>query len=137
MFIIFWDVLMVDQTSLSPQVKRSVTISNKMVYMSSLVISSYIILCTQYCVWYYNVQFSASLSLPERYIISSFLSNFYHFSWLRFTELILYLDHIMIYSVRFFVLKGWLVYQIYFFVYYERVCLVMTEIFQGTFQTRN
>ena len=137
MFIIFWDVLMVDQTSLSPQVKRSVTISNKMVYMSCLVISSYIILCTQYCVWYYNVPFSASLSLPERYIISSFLSNFYHFSWLRFTELILYLDHIMIYSVRFFVLKGWLVYQIYFFVYYERVCLVMTEIFQGTFQTRN
>ena len=137
MFIIFWDVLMVDQTSLSPQVKRSVTICNKMVYMSCLVISSYIILCTQYCVWYYNVPFSASLSLPERYIISSFLSNFYHFSWLRFTELILYLDHIMIYSVRFFVLKGWLVYQIYFFVYYERVCLVMTEMFQGTFQTRN
>ena len=137
MFIIFWDVLMVDQTSLSPQVKRSVNISNKMVYMSCLVISSYIILCTQYCVWYYNVRFSASLSLPERYIISSFLSNFYHFSWLRFTELILYLDHIMIYSVRFFVLKGWLVYQIYFFVYYERVCLVMTEMFQGTFQTRN
>ena len=133
MFIIFWDVLMVDQTSLSPQVKRSVTISNKVVYMSCLVISSYIILCTQYCVWYYNVPFSASLSLPERYIISSFLSNFYHFSWLRFTELILYLDHIMIYSVRYFVLKGWLVYQIHFFVYYERVCLVMTEIFQGTF----
>ena len=28
-FIIFWDILMVEQTFLSPQVKRSVIISNK------------------------------------------------------------------------------------------------------------
>ena len=28
-FIVFWDILMVEQTFLSPQVKRSVIISNK------------------------------------------------------------------------------------------------------------
>ena len=32
MFIIFWDLLMVEQIFLSPQVKRSVIISNKLVY---------------------------------------------------------------------------------------------------------
>ena len=31
LFVIFWDVLMVDQIFLSPEVKRSVIISNKLV----------------------------------------------------------------------------------------------------------
>ena len=36
MFIIFWDFLMVEAIFFSPQVKRSVIICNKLVYMSSL-----------------------------------------------------------------------------------------------------
>ena len=35
MFIVFWDILMFDQVSLSPQAKRSVIISQKLVYASS------------------------------------------------------------------------------------------------------
>ena len=36
MFIIFWDILMVEQIFLSPQVKRRVIISSKLVYTSYL-----------------------------------------------------------------------------------------------------
>ena len=33
-FIIFWDILMVDKIFLTPQIKRGVIISNKLVYKS-------------------------------------------------------------------------------------------------------
>ena len=36
MFIIFWDFLMVQQIFLSPQVKRSVIITNKLICVSCL-----------------------------------------------------------------------------------------------------
>ena len=36
MFIIFWHFLMVEQIFLSPQVKRSMIISNKLIYMNCL-----------------------------------------------------------------------------------------------------